>query len=533
MQAIEQSHFALRKVYFDEAAKHLSNPDKIDSSKDFFSRLPELHNEAIESSEPMHKAKLLTILNHLLDGSVRIFDFQVFPQSHEESEMQIWRMLREKCTGLERVSDSRWSAEECFRLSETSLFDLSRPSLKTVLPFITGMENLLHLDLLRYVVTMDEEMELIARHLPNLQTLCLTLQRTSFDLMASLFKLQNLEVLKFSWLINSDLFDVSKIKFAQSQLVNECLLHLPRLRICCTDNSHLTLASGFHEIHFLYQPMKTLPLEYLRLSKVAFPFELTPCLWNLWIENTREYDFAKCPPVDTLYLIHNSCLVDHLALNTFGDWLHELFINSRTNEFDPFDLFMTCTQLRKAVFQFKTRIIPEANEGMSEAARYLDDRSGIFKANPPQHPQNDSRVFLSFFQHLRYFFYQHESSKLSSEFVTHVLQAPKLEYFLVYDDLLLQPEDLLLLTRLLTERKILQELQHFEFGWKSREHCDIFEKFLAQLPVYAPKLKFLKCRVSEEMFNQLYYSVLPLLKIPNFFYNIPLKFDSDMENLDG
>ncbi|XP_059491094.1 uncharacterized protein LOC132205801 [Neocloeon triangulifer] len=465
---------------------------------------------------PELKGWIFEILNRLLDASVRDFDFILFSQ-FESSEYlldkNVWQMLVEKCPNLERVADSRKLALIKEDMIEDGEYESNEGfcnfHLNDVLPFLIKLPMLEHIELGWYIC--DEEcMAQIAKNFPNLRSLSIAIEAASFDLLRSLFTLQRLEILKVNWEYKSSLSKSFEIKrFEQSRLMQECLRHLPLLRVCCSDNSVDTIRAGVFDLHS-FQGLAQ-PALYLETAKIvgAFDFRLVPSLINLRFEepvNIFVYDFSN---LFNLRVLHLSCVKGLFVIEVLsycGSQLEELtiFSTSHAERVDPFEIFSLCPQLRKLDFNMNISI---ANVETSSAS-----------------------VNQSNFNRMTSFEFHSSSDSFPSKLIFYILSAPNIEHFCVYNDLSIVPDSLIYLSDLLVKGHILQMFRIFQFGCQSEQVQPELIRFLCLLPSYAPKLKLLTCSsASREFANQLSDSLLPNITLSEFDFEGPFDQDEELE----
>ncbi|XP_059490573.1 uncharacterized protein LOC132205503 [Neocloeon triangulifer] len=454
---------------------------------------------------------IFELLNRLLDASIKEFDFIVFSQcktSDYPRDCQVWEMLIERCPNLVRVADSRKVAiltrDEDGAIVR-SLYDQSIEQINLFIfqyvPFLLKFPKLMHIELGWYI--MDENsMATIAETFPNLQTLCFAIDFVTFNLLKSLFTLQKLEILKINWdHYSSSTNESLELKqFEQSRMMFECLIHLPLLRICCSDNTDDTIRHGVLKF---CSGGGTLNLETLR-TKGFFDFKLVPSLVNLRIDEPLFFkSFSSLDCLHHLRVLHLHKVVSFVnlseVLSDCGSRLEELTINScpeRTVNVDPFVLFSLCPRLKKLSLLL-------VNLDLSE----VEKSSAL--VNESHFSRMESFQFISVF------------STFPSELIFHILLAPNLKYFHVNNLNIISSISFAHLLVKLVHGHALQKLKTFEFGCQVEGPYNSLIVFLSLLPVYAPRLALLKCCSAEAELKTKLLNSLLTITIPDFLFECP------------
>ncbi|XP_059481441.1 uncharacterized protein LOC132200194 isoform X2 [Neocloeon triangulifer] len=452
---------------------------------------------------------IFELLNRVLDESVREFDFILFSQRRTSDtcrDVQVWKMLTEKCPKLERIADSRKLEKLDVRNAGFIVLgqeanDLRNVSLNPVLPFLLQFPKLEHIELGWYLFH-EKSMAIVSETYPNLRTLCCAIRTHTYDLLKSLFSMQKLEILKINWDQYTCLLSLVRVshknemQWDQQRFMKECLKHLPLLRICCSDNTDDTMCHGTIRIDTGDGPfnLETADLECF------FDYTRTPFLKNLKLM-TPTY-FRNHNNVDSLHhlkVLHLHDVRSHFTvpqvLAECGSRLEELTICTSAGPVDPFEVFSLCPRLKKLVFK---------------------------QLNLTETDQSSALLNESHFSSMETFKCSITTGSFPTQCIDLILLAPNLEHFslCLYDISSNFHASFPRLLDALVNGRALQKLRTFKFGSCHRSSPELLN-FLCLLPIHAPKLKLLKCvPASEELKNQLLDSMLSQISIPDFHFEI-------------
>jgi len=290
--------------------------------------------------------------------------------------------------------------------------------------------------------------------------------------------------------------------------MDECVKHLPALRVACTDNSSENLRYGFHNSR-PGSARRTLPLEYLRVKKkfIGWSAAMLPNVTNLWLQGPLDNvaEFLGFQNVTTLKLCEVNPADTMKLLSECRGRLRELTIFTlNSNEwftYDPHKIFFLCPKLHK-----------------------MDWNAEVNTGRPDLYP-----VFAENFEYLRQFEFYSPLLRFPSSMVTHVLKAQNLDFFGIIN-LKLSVEDLADLTSCLKNKTILQNLRDFKLTYGEEEVSHELIKFLKLLPCYAPRLQKLSCfNGTREFLYELRNANIGNLAIPGFEFEMNNDFDDLLE----
>jgi hypothetical protein len=300
------------------------------------------------------------------------------------------------------------------------------------------------------------------------------------------------------------------MEFSQSLIMDECVQHLPALRVACTDNSSDNMRYGFHNMRPSAED-RVLPLECLKLKKKfnGWTVATVPNVTTLWLQgpldNVSEFlgfqnlsvlKFCEVNPADMMKIL-SECRGRLKELTVFTLSPNEWFT------YDPNKIFHLCPKLEK-----------------------IDWNAEVNAGRPDLYPVSQEN-----FEHLRQFEFYSPLVRFPSTMVTHVLKAENLSYFGICN-LKLSVDDVKELTALLKSKAILQNLTEFRLTYGEESVCHELIYFLKILPVYAPRLKILSCYSgTREFLYELNNSNIENLRIPGFEFETR-RFDEIEDMLD-
>jgi hypothetical protein len=299
------------------------------------------------------------------------------------------------------------------------------------------------------------------------------------------------------------------MEYSQSEVMLECVKHLPALRVACSDNSSDSMRYGFHNSR-LDVPNKTLALEALRVKKKfnGWTAATVTNVTNLWLQGPLENvdEFLSFPNLTTLKLCEVNPADTTKILSECRGRLRELTIFTMSpNEwftYDPHKVFFLCPKLQK-----------------------MDWNAEINLGRPDLYP-----VSAENFENLRQFEFYSPLVRFPSSMVTHILKAKNLEEFGIIN-IKLSAEDIVEVTNCLKRQEILQNLREFRLTYGEEVVSQQLINFLKLLPCYAPRLRKLTCfSGTRDFLFELRNANIGNLNIPGFEFEMNNDFD---DLLDG